>query len=104
MARRHRRTRRREALTRYQISIASSTRKNIPIYNLKITVTDNASETTTINLSESFSKWFDAQGNFAAVPFQEMLATGVPLIGKLDPKRFRSKTQDLLQSSPDVLD
>jgi len=33
-----------------------------------------------------------------------MLATGVPLIAKVDPKRAKPRSQDLLSSSPEVLD
>lgn len=42
-------------------------------------------------------------GQFVAIPFQEMLASSVPVIGKRDPKRV-AVSQDLLNASPDVLD
>ena len=71
-----------------QVSIATSTKKNIPTYNVAVTVTPKGSSTTrTINLSRSFTEWFDAAGHFVAPPFQSMLATSIPTIGKLDPKR-----------------
>lgn len=85
-----------------QINIVSATKKNVPIYNLTITVTEGGSSKT-IKLAESFTQWFDEQGRFVAVPFQQILATAVPLIGKRDPKRV-AVSQDLLDASPDVLD
>ncbi len=87
-----------------QIKIASSTKKNVPVYNLKITVSPKSGPSSTVDLAESFTQWFDSQGHFVAVPFQELLATAVPVVGRLDPRRIRSQTQDLLLSSPDVLD
>jgi signal peptidase complex subunit 2 len=76
----------------------------VPIYNLKITLADKSSNESTLEISESFTKWFDEQGHFITTPFQELLATGIPLVGQLDPKRMRSKTQDLLSSSPEYLE
>ncbi|RYP56920.1 hypothetical protein DL769_009827 [Monosporascus sp. CRB-8-3] len=79
-----------------KISIATSTKKNVPVYNIKITLTPPASkekgkgskeEKKTIELSRPFTEWFDVQGHFVAPPFQTMLATSVPVIGKADPKR-----------------
>lgn len=69
------------------ITIATHTKKNVPIYNLAITITPKAGSATTINLSRSFTEWFDAAGRFVATPFQTMLASTVPVIGKLDPTR-----------------
>ncbi|KAI8662534.1 hypothetical protein LRP88_06744 [Fusarium phalaenopsidis] len=86
-----------------KISISSSTKKNVPIYNLVITVTDNNSKSSVLKLSKPFTGWFDETGQFVAIPFQELLATSVPLIGKRDPKRV-TVSQDLLNASPDVLD
>lgn len=77
-----------------QVSIATSTQKNVPIYNVKITVTPKGSgsspkkaQSQTIELDRSFTGWFDVQGHFIALPFQTMLATAVPAIGRADPKR-----------------
>lgn len=69
------------------IMIATHTKKNVPIYNLAITITPKTGVATTINLSRSFTEWFDAAGRFVATPFQTMLASTVPVIGNLDPKR-----------------
>ncbi|KAL2759122.1 hypothetical protein ACRALDRAFT_1080669 [Sodiomyces alcalophilus JCM 7366] len=70
-----------------KISIASSTTKNDPVYNLEITLTPKSGSPVKINISRPFSQWFDSQGHFVAAPFQEMLASNVPAIGKLDAKR-----------------
>ncbi|PNP81774.1 hypothetical protein FNYG_04800 [Fusarium nygamai] len=86
-----------------KISISSSTKKNVPIYNLTITVTDKNSKSTVHKISKPFSGWFDQTGQFVAVPFQELLANSVPLIGKRDPKRV-TVSKELLDASPDVLD
>ncbi|KAF4462782.1 microsomal signal peptidase subunit [Fusarium albosuccineum] len=86
-----------------KISITSSTKKNVPIYNLSITVTDSNSKSSVLKISKPFTGWFDETGQFVAIPFQELLATSVPLIGKRDPKRV-TVSQDLLAASPDVLD
>ncbi|KAH8759043.1 microsomal signal peptidase 25 kDa subunit [Diaporthe sp. PMI_573] len=69
------------------VTIATHTKKNVPIYNLAITITPKTGSPTTINLSRSFTEWFDAAGRFVATPFQTMLASTVPVIGSLDPKR-----------------
>lgn len=74
----------------------------MPIYNLTITVTDSGS-TKTIKLAKSFTQWFDETGRFVVAPFQQMLASSVPTIGKRDPKRV-AVSQELLDASPDVLD
>ncbi|KAH7002055.1 microsomal signal peptidase 25 kDa subunit-domain-containing protein [Ilyonectria destructans] len=85
------------------ISITTSTKKNVPVYNLAITVTGKDSNKRAIKIAKPFSSWFDQTGQFVAVPFQEMLASSVPLIGKGDPKRV-TVSQELLDANPDVLD
>ncbi|KAI3530243.1 microsomal signal peptidase 25 kDa subunit [Colletotrichum filicis] len=84
-----------------KVNIATSTKKNVPTYNMKITLTSKNGENKVINLSQPFNQWFDSQGRFVAVPFQEILATNIPAIGKLDPKRITSTSQGY---STDVLD
>ncbi|TPX08784.1 uncharacterized protein E0L32_009724 [Thyridium curvatum] len=73
------------------VTVASSTKKNVPVYNLSVTTTSStksgAGAPQTVKIARSFSEWFDAAGHFVAPPFQTMLATGVPAIGKLDKKR-----------------
>ncbi|KAK7700282.1 hypothetical protein SLS64_011095 [Diaporthe eres] len=72
------------------VTIATHTKKNVPIYNLTITIAPKTGPPTTINLSRSFTEWFDAAGRFVATPFQTMLASTVPVIGTLDPKRAKA--------------
>ncbi|OHE93583.1 microsomal signal peptidase 25 kDa subunit [Colletotrichum orchidophilum] len=84
-----------------KVNIATSTKKNVPTYNMKITLTSKNGENKIINLSNPFNQWFDSQGRFVAVPFQEILATNIPAVGKLDPKRVTSASQGY---STDVLD
>ncbi|KAF3812268.1 hypothetical protein GCG54_00009954 [Colletotrichum gloeosporioides] len=84
-----------------QINIATSTKKNVPIYNMKITITPKNGAGKTLELAKPFNQWFDSQGHFVASPFQEILATNIPTIGKLDPKRVQSTSQTY---SADVLD
>lgn len=60
----------------------------MPIYNVKVTVTPKGSKKAqTIEVERSFTGWFDVQGHFVALPFQTLLATSVPAIGQVDPKR-----------------
>ncbi|KAK1638374.1 microsomal signal peptidase 25 kDa subunit [Colletotrichum phormii] len=84
-----------------KVNIATSTKKNVPTYNMKITLTSKNGEKKVINLLQPFNQWFDSQGRFVAVPFQEILATNIPVVGKLDPKRVTSASQGY---STDVLD
>ncbi|KAI0144650.1 microsomal signal peptidase 25 kDa subunit-domain-containing protein [Xylariaceae sp. FL1272] len=100
-----------------KISISTATTKNIPIYNLTITITPKNSKPSEIKLSRSFAQWFDAQGRFITLPFQVMLASSVPLIAQADPKRAAIASQaetasgsmsagvpDFLNADPSVLD
>lgn len=76
-----------------KIKVASDSKKpktkgEAPIYKLTVTVEDvKTKKTEKIELERKFSEWFDASGRFVAAPFQTILAQGVPLVGKLDPKR-----------------
>ena len=40
----------------------------------------------TLELSSPFTRWFDVDGFFVAKPFQQWLASEIPLIGEVDPK------------------
>lgn len=76
-----------ESAVSVQVSIATSTTKNVPVYNLTITLTPKAGRPSTSTLTSSFAEWFDAQGRFVALPFQTLLASNVAVIGQFDPKR-----------------
>ena len=94
--------------------MATWTKKNVPTYNLKITVSPadekgakNKSQSQTTELARPFTAWFDVQGRFVALPFQTMLATAVPAIGRADPKRAGAagnQESDLLSADPATLD
>jgi hypothetical protein len=55
-------------------------------------------------VAKPFTSFFDESGYFVAIPFQEILATAVPLVGKLDPKRIKPESQDMLNANPELLD
>ena len=69
-----------------QITVASSTTKHTPIYKLKIRYAPPPGPTRVdykeFNIEAPFTKWFTKDGVFVAKPFQEWLASEVPLIGK----------------------
>ena len=72
-----------------RIEITTTTKKHVPLY--KVTVSTytkaNSSKPTSTVISKPFAEWFDEAGRFVVTPFQEMLASNVPVIGKADPKR-----------------
>ena len=72
-----------------KIHISSKTEKYIPIYNLTITTYTKEHPTVpnTISLKKSFTGWFDKAGHFVTLPFQQMFASNVSLIGEADPGR-----------------
>jgi len=70
------------------LRISTSTTKNVPVYNLKVQVTSKDGKTKMLEISRPFNEWFDASGQFVVPPFQTMLATSVPVVGQLDPKRI----------------
>ncbi|PHH62381.1 hypothetical protein CDD81_7177 [Ophiocordyceps australis] len=86
-----------------QITIASATKKNDPTYRLAITIKSRG-EATTLDIAKPFAEWFDETGRFVTPPFQQMLASSVPIIGKLDPKRVKLASQKMLDDNPDLFD
>ncbi len=59
-------------------------------------------------MSRAFADWFDTAGNFVVPPFQAMLATSIPLIGKIDVKRAAAAAKPAVEApgqqySADVL-
>ncbi len=93
------------SLTTSQITISTTTKKNTPIYNLSIVVQPKraADKPHTYTIAKPFAGWFDEVGFFVAAPFQEILASAVPLIGTQDPKRVKA-SQTTLDANPDLLD
>ncbi|KAJ2957106.1 hypothetical protein NQ176_g11272 [Zarea fungicola] len=90
------------------ITISSTTKKNVPIYNLHINVQSKKGSHKAEqkhDISAPFSEWFDEVGYFVATPFQELLASHVAVIGKQDPKRVIVKSsQEALNADADLLD
>lgn len=87
-----------------QITVASATKKLDPTYRLSITITDKSAKSRIIEVAKPFASFFDESGYFVAAPFQQILATAVPVVGKLDPKRIKSESQDMLNANPELLD
>jgi hypothetical protein len=87
-----------------QITVVSTTKKLDPTYRLSITVTDKSAKSHIIEVAKPFASFFDESGYFVAVPFQQILATAVPVIGKVDPRRIKSESQDMLNANPELLD
>jgi hypothetical protein len=40
-----------------------------------------------IKIARPFMQWFDAAGHFVPLPFQQVFASEVPVIGKSDPSK-----------------
>lgn len=66
--------------------MASSVAKHTPIYNLTVSYTNSKGVEKKLELSSPFTRWFDVDGFFIAKPFQQWLASEVPLIGQIDTK------------------
>ncbi|KAH7326356.1 microsomal signal peptidase 25 kDa subunit-domain-containing protein [Stachybotrys elegans] len=86
------------------ITISSSHKKFDPVYRLTIKITPPKGEAQVFEIAEPFSSWFDETGMLVAVPFQEILATAVPIIGRQDPKRVKMASKEMLDSNPELLD
>ncbi|KAK3936479.1 signal peptidase complex subunit SPC2 [Diplogelasinospora grovesii] len=86
------------------VKIATSTKKNVPQYNLTITTTSKSGKSETIAVSRPFTEWFDAAGHFVALPFQTMLATSIPAVGRLDPQRAQAGQDEKMAAyTPEML-
>lgn len=74
-------------------------KKNTPVYNLTIRTSPSSfSPWQTVKISAPFALWFDEEGYFVAQPFQQWLASEVPIIGLADPKRVTRSLKDELES------
>ncbi|KAH8820315.1 putative signal peptidase complex component [Xylogone sp. PMI_703] len=75
-----------------RIEISTSTKKHVPIYNVTVlTYTNGVAKK--IEIKRSFTEWFDSKGHFVALPFQQMFATQVPVIGTADPRRAAGQSK-----------
>jgi len=76
-----------------KIHVSTKTKKHQPIYDITIKTYTKAqpNEPNTITLKKPFTHWFDKQGHFVALPFQQVFASNVSLIGQADPTRVVKK-------------
>lgn len=71
------------------LTLSSRTGKYDPHYRLTVKYVKagaKAGEHEELELDAPFMTWFTEDGFFVAKPFQQWLASGVPIIGEADPK------------------
>ncbi|KAK0654386.1 Signal peptidase complex subunit SPC2 [Lasiodiplodia hormozganensis] len=74
-----------------KLEIASRVEKSIPIYHLTVRFASgdkkNAKKTLwqEIHISAPFTRWFTSDGYFATKPFQQFIASEIPIVGHADP-------------------
>lgn len=72
--------------------------KHKPVYNLQVRYGKAGKQLQVLKLSAPFTLWFDSDGYFVATPFQQWLATEIPIVGEADPlkadKGAAKKEQD----------
>lgn len=77
----------------------SSSKKHPTEYVLTVEVTSKkGGKEESFVLKRSFTDWFDEAGHFVVQPFQEMLARGIPAVGKLDPRRAAIEEVETVKS------
>lgn len=59
----------------------------MPIYNLTITTTPKGGKGKAVTIKKPFTQWFDKAGHFVVLPFQQMLASNISLVGNADPSK-----------------
>ena len=73
-------------IDKIQISIISSVTKHSPTYKLKIRSSgpakSNAFDWKETEIEAPFTRWFTADGEFVAKPFQQWLAAEIPIVGQ----------------------
>jgi signal peptidase complex subunit 2 len=71
-----------------RIEVSSKTEKFTPIYNLSVTTYGKGEKKgKAVSIKKPFNLWFDKAGHFVALPFQQMLASGVKIVGEADPTK-----------------
>jgi hypothetical protein len=76
-----------------KITIQSQTDKFIPVYKLTVTTEGKDGKKVVKKVKMEFREWFDEKGAFITKPFQRLLASSVPVIGKADPKNAVPKKE-----------
>jgi signal peptidase complex subunit 2 len=74
-----------------KIEISTRTEKHKPIYNVTVKTTSKDGKVKEVKLKKGFNGWFDKKGGFVVLPFQQMFASAVDVIGKADPAKVVSK-------------
>ena len=44
-----------------------------------------------VSIKKPFTQWFDKKGGFVVLPFQQMIASAVDVVGKMDPGKVVKK-------------
>jgi len=73
-----------------RLTLSSKTEKHSPVYHLTAHITSSSGSRLApeVQVSAPFSKWFTSDGVFAAKPFQQWLASAVPVVGEADPNNI----------------
>jgi signal peptidase complex subunit 2 len=81
-----------------KIEISTRTEKHVPIYNVTVKTTSKDGKVKEVKLKKGFNGWFDKKGGFVVLPFQQMFASAVEVIGKADPGKVvvkeKKKTEE----------
>jgi signal peptidase complex subunit 2 len=70
-----------------RIEVSTKTEKFTPVYNLSVTTSRKGGKKETVSIKKPFNLWFDKAGHFVVLPFQQMLASGVKIVGEADPTK-----------------
>ncbi|MCJ1465664.1 hypothetical protein MMC07_004283 [Pseudocyphellaria aurata] len=84
------------------LTVASKVTKHTPVYNLTVrhaNTSGNRISWKTSEISAPFTRWFDADGHFIAQPFQQWLATEIPIIGQADTRNVVRVSQETAEGS-----
>ncbi len=54
---------------------------------MSVTTYGKGGKKETVSIKKPFNLWFDKAGHFVALPFQQMLASGVKIVGEADPTK-----------------
>jgi hypothetical protein len=65
----------------------------VPVYKLTVTTEGKDGKKVVKKVKMEFREWFDEKGAFITKPFQRMLASSIPVIGKADPKNAVPKKE-----------